>query len=90
MLKISDFEKTAMLELPDGERETLSRRLEALTAGFKALDSVDTAGVEPLVTVIDMQNVFREDVSAKYLRRDEIMANAPEQYDGYFQVPGTL
>jgi len=80
----------AMLDLPDAERETLGRLLDDLTKGFAVLEQIDTDGVEPLVTVLSMQNILREDVAGKLLTREEILANAPEQYDGYFQVPGTL
>ena len=80
----------AMLELPDDERRALERRLSDLADSFDTLDGVDTDGVEPLVTVLDLRNVFREDKAARLLTRDEILSNAPEQYDGYFQVPGTL
>ena len=46
--------------------------------------------MQPLVSVLDIKNVLREDIEAKTISRDEILENAPEQYDGYFQVPGTL
>ena len=90
MLDIKEYEAMAMLELPDDERKGLSERFDLLNGSFAALGQVDTDGVEPLVTVMDLRNVMREDVAAKLLTRDEILANAPEQYDGYFQVPGTL
>ena len=90
MLDIKEYEAMAMLDLPDRERERLSKCMNALVSSFAALEQVDTDGVEPLVTVLSMQNVMREDTVVKLLTRDEILANAPEQYDGYFQVPGTL
>ena len=90
MSNIRDYEAMAMLDLPDAERETLGRLLDDLTKGFAVLEQIDTDGVEPLVTVLSMQNILREDVAGKLLTREEILANAPEQYDGYFQVPGTL
>jgi aspartyl/glutamyl-tRNA(Asn/Gln) amidotransferase C subunit len=40
--------------------------------------------------VLNLQNVLREDAAKKLLSREELLSNAPEQYDGYFQVPGTL
>jgi aspartyl/glutamyl-tRNA(Asn/Gln) amidotransferase C subunit len=42
------------------------------------------------VTVLDLQNVLREDIPSKTVTRDELMKNAPAEYDGYFQVPKTL
>jgi len=90
MLDIRGFEAMAMLGLQDDEREMLGERIEALSESFCALGSIDTDGVEPLVSVLSMCNVMREDAAVKHFSRDEILANAPETYDGYFQVPGTL
>ena len=90
MLDIKKYESVAMFCLSDEERETLKNRAEAIAESFDALETVDTDGVAPLVTVLDMHNVLREDVSEKFLTKDEIMSNAPEKHDGYFQVPGTI
>lgn len=90
VLDIRKYEAMVMLELDGDEREQLSARLDALDASFSALDRVDTDGVAPLVSVLSQRNVMREDIAVKLLSRDEILSNAPEQYDGYFQVPGTL
>jgi len=87
---IKDYEAMAMLELPDDERATLNRRLDALKSGHAALEKIMTDGVAPMVTVLDLRNILREDIMVKLLTRDEILANAPEQYDGFFKVPGTL
>ena len=91
MEKIKDCESMARLEMSEAERRRASDRADMLIDGFSRLESIDTSGVEPLVTVLDdVKNVFREDVSVKMLSREELLANAPEQYDGYFQVPKTL
>jgi len=90
MLDIKDYEAMAMLELEQNERETLARRLEKLCEGFDTLKRIDTRGVSPLVSVLKLQNVLREDITDKVISREAILENAPEQYDGFFQVPGTL
>ena len=90
MRSFTDYESMAMLDLPESEREMLKERFDAITDEFTALDGYDTSEVEPLVTVLDVQNVMREDVAAKYMTRDELLKNAPEQHDGYFQVPATI
>ena len=90
MQNIKDYEAMAKLELPEEERKLVSDCAERLMDRFKKLEEVDTTGVEPLVTVLEMQNVLREDVSTKMLPREELLENAPDQYDGYFQVPKTL
>jgi len=90
MRNVKDYEAMAKLDLPEYERQWVSERMELLIDSFHALEGVDTSGVEPLVTVLDIQNVLREDVAVKQFTREEILSNAPEQYDGYFQVPRTL
>jgi len=90
MQNINKYEAMEMLDLPDAEREEIEELADALTAGFDTLARIDTNGVLPLITVLDLQNVLREDVAEKRFSREEILKNAPEQYDGHFQVPGTL
>ena len=90
MNDIRKYEAMAMFELPDDERGLLQQRFDALTGAFGALDAIPADNVEPLVTVLELSNILREDVSVKLLSREELLSAAPEQYDGYFQVPGTL
>ena len=90
MLDISRYETMTMLNLPDGERERLGKRINSLMSGFEILKQVDTDGIEPLITTLDLNNIMREDIAEKFLTRDDILMNAPEQYDGYFKVPGTI
>jgi len=87
---MGDFEEMAMLDLPSDERAWVSEQAERLLAGFDALEGADTSEIQPLVTVLDVRNVLREDISAQLIPREELLSNAPEQYDGYFQVPKTL
>ena len=90
MRKFSDYENMAMLELSESERASLTKRFDEIVGGFSALDAFDTSEVEPLVSVLDLHSVLREDVSSKFISRDELLENAPEQNDGYFQVPAAI
>ena len=90
MQSIKAYEAMAKLRLSEAERQWVSDRADMLTGSFSALLEIDTSKTQPLVTVLDIQNVLREDVCVKTVSREELLANAPEQYDGYFQVPKTL
>ena len=90
MIEMKDYEAMAMLDLPEEERGRLGEAFGAVVAGFAELDGIDAGDAEPLVTVLDRRNVLREDVACRIVSRDELLANAPERYEGYFQVPGTL
>ena len=80
----------AKLSLQENERELITQKVCSLVSGFDRLEAIDTADTKPLVTVLDCTNIMREDIAAKNFTRDEVLANAPEQYDGYFQIPRTL
>ena len=90
MLAVTDYEAMAMLDLQNEERIILEKRINELANNFSKLEQINTTNVQPLVSVLDIKNVLREDISAKIISREEILENTPEQYDGYFQVPGTL
>ena len=90
MRNFADYENMAMLELSEPERVDLKKRFDEITEGFTALDAYGTNGIEPLISVLDLHNVLREDIPAKLLPREELLKNAPEQHDGYFQVPAAI
>ena len=90
MINIKDYEAMMMLDLPGDERGQAEALLAALDKGFAELTQVDTDGVEPLVSVLSLSNVLREDVAEKLLSREEVLENAPERDGGFFKAPGTL
>jgi len=87
---ITDYENTAMLDFSESERDVIKKRFDSIVDSFSALDAYDTDGVEPAFTVLDTQNIMRDDVAVSTATREEVLANAPEQNDGYFQVPATI
>ena len=90
MRDVKDYAAMVKLDLSDDELVQLSGRVSELSEGFALLDSIETSSVEPLVTVLNNKSILREDITEKNITRENILANAPEQYDGYFQVPGTI
>jgi len=90
MLNFSKYENMAMLDLQADERELVEKRLVEITQHFSKLDKYDTSDTLPLVSVLDLHNIMREDVPKKTTTRDELMSNAPEHNDGYFVVPETI
>ena len=90
MKDIKKYEAMAKLDLPETERGWVSDCADMIMDSFNQLTGIDTSGVEPLITVLDVKNVLREDISVKMLPREELLSNAPEQSDGYFKVPKAL
>jgi len=90
MRSFKDYEYMAALDLPESERAVLEARFDDVVSGFAVLDDYDTDGVLPLVSVLDLHSVLRDDVSAKFVSREVLLDNAPESSDGYFQVPAAI
>ena len=84
------YEPMAKLSLDETTRAWADDVIARLESEFDKMEAIDTEGVEPLVSVLDLRNVLREDVSAKNFSREVVLQNAPEEYDGYFEVPKTL
>jgi len=53
----------------------------------KLLAQIDTADVEPMVHVMPMTNVLREDVRRQPFTRESLLEGAPERNDDSWQVP---
>ena len=90
MIDIKKFEAMAKLDLPEAERQLISGRVNCLLNDFSVIEKIDTSAAEPLITVLDIQNIMRDDTPEKTVTREELLSNAPDQHDGYFRVPKTL
>ena len=90
MRDFDTYEALNKLSLSEDERSRISGCADMLVESFQVLEGYDTSGVKPLVTVLDIQNVLREDVQVKTIPRDELLASAPDSRGGYFRVPKTL
>ena len=80
----------ARLGLSEEELETFSGQLSHILENFEVLQQVDTSDVPPTAYPIPLENVVREDEVAPSLRQSEILANAPRQEEGFFQVKAVL
>lgn len=90
MSKLEKYEPMAKLSLEGDERAWAEDIIERLEKEFDAFEAIDTEGVEPMVTVLALTNVLREDVSEQIVSRETLLENAPAEYDGYFEVPRTI
>ena len=80
----------AKLTLDDDAKERLVREMGEILSYMDQLNELDRAGIEPMVHVLDIVNVFRDDVVGESLTNEQALANAPASHDGYFLVPRIL
>ncbi len=77
----------ARLDLTEEEVEEYRRQLSAVLEYFARLQAVDTGDIPPTASVQPPRSVLRPDEPRPGLRREDLLANAPEVEDGQFRVP---
>lgn len=76
------------LRIPEENLDEMVAEITKIIGWVEQLQDVDTDGVLPMNSVVeDMRLPEREDVINDGNIRDQVLANAPEQMDGYFLVP---
>ncbi len=78
------------LRLTEAEKELMQQDLSKVLQYMDVLNQLDTEGVEPLVHVSGVQNVFRADCPQPSFGREAILQNAIAVEDGCFKVPQTV
>lgn len=90
MITIKDVEhvaKLARLELTQEEKEKFTKQLGDVLKYVEQMNEVDTTDVKPMAHAFDVVNVTREDKVVYEQTKEELMANAPEEENGFFRVP---
>ena len=85
-----DLEHLNQLALTPEEQDQMLAFFAAREADWEALAQIDTDNVERMVHVRPMINVLRDDVPSQPFSREDLLAQAPESMDGYWQVPRVL
>lgn len=80
----------AKLELTREERELAKTDMGRMLEYIDKMKELDTTGVEPMVHIFPVVNVFREDEAASGDEGGEILQNAPARRGDFFVVPETF
>ena len=80
----------AQLDLDEATKERLVVELGDILSYMDKLNELDTDGVEPMMQVLEMTNVYREDEVRPSLDRETALKNAPKTDGEYFLVPKIL
>lgn len=75
------------LELTDAEIQSFAGQLAAVLENFEQLQTVDTKGIEPLVTPTDLSVRLRDDIAVKTENPEAFLVNAPARSGNLFKVP---
>ena len=89
-LLMQRLEQLNRVALTEEERESTLVFFEKRFKDMKTCDRVDTEITERMVHVLPLENVLRADEKKKIFSREDLLKGAPEQTDGYWQVPRLL
>lgn len=87
---LQGLEKLNQLALTDEQRAETLAFFDLRAQEWAALGDIDTENVERMVHVMPLDTVVREDVVDEPFSRDDLQAQAPDSWDGYWQVPYVL
>ncbi|MGE4423394.1 MAG: Asp-tRNA(Asn)/Glu-tRNA(Gln) amidotransferase subunit GatC [Pseudodesulfovibrio sp.] len=85
--EVAKVASLSRLDLPEDKLELFAGQLGDILAYMDKLGELDTDEVEPLYSPVKHTTVLRRDEVRKDYRREEILANAPEQDGQFFIVP---
>jgi aspartyl-tRNA(Asn)/glutamyl-tRNA(Gln) amidotransferase subunit C len=68
----------------------MARDLGTILEYIDQLETLDTSGIEPMMHVLDVANVYREDTVGESLSQEDAFKNAPQTDGEYFLVPKIL
>ena len=77
----------ARIEIAESESDAYAEKLNSVLDYFGQLDEVDTEDVDPTYHVMDVVNVFREDVVTESMPQDEVLSNTENKKEGNFKSP---
>ena len=80
----------ARLELSDEEVATIGPQLTSILGFIEKLSELDTDGVEPMTTALDVDNRWRDDEIVPGLSNEQALQNSPAKDDDCFLVPPVL
>ena len=73
MDEVKHVANLARLAITEEEAEKLTNDLDAIISFAEQLNELDTENVEPTSHVLDMKNIFREDISKPGLPVEEVL-----------------
>ncbi len=77
----------ARLNLTEEEKVQFKTQMDSILSYFNELNEVDTSGIEPMVTPVEVGQKLRDDKPVVWENIDQVMENAPEVKGNLFQVP---
>ena len=84
---VAKIAKLARIRIEEEQMEPLAAELTNILGWIEQLNELDTEGVAPMTSVVEVEAPLRADAVTDGDCRDKVLANAPESEAGFFLVP---
>lgn len=84
---VTKIASLARIRVEEGEKAKYAAQIGGIMKWIEQLNAVNTDGVEPLASVMDIALPTRPDVVNDGDIQEQVLANAPEATSGFFAVP---
>lgn len=85
--KLRELELLNRIRLSDGEAGEVLGVFSMMESAEEELRALDTADVEPMVHVLPLKNILREDKWSQNFPLNALLEGAPEHTEDSWQVP---
>lgn len=79
--------RLARIAVREDELPALAGELNTILDWVEQLSELDTKGVEPMTSAVEVTMKMRDDVVTSGNLQKEVTANAPQSEDGFYVVP---
>ncbi|MBF0122058.1 MAG: Asp-tRNA(Asn)/Glu-tRNA(Gln) amidotransferase subunit GatC [Candidatus Omnitrophica bacterium] len=80
----------ARLHVSEAEADRFAKDLEGILHYVEKLNKVDVSFVKPTSHVLDVENVFREDIVSPSLLNEDALRSAVDKHHGFYKVPKVI
>lgn len=84
---VAKVAKLARIKITEAEEQKFAGELTGIMNWIEQLSEVDTEGVAPMTSVVEVKLHQREDEITDGGYVEKILSNAPEAQEGFFVVP---
>lgn len=88
--QVAHIARLARLRFTPEQLEGFTEQFNQLIDYIEKLNEVDTEGVQPMTSVLEAVDVFRNDEPGEMLPQASALRNAPKKTEGFFSVPKVL
>ena len=87
---VDKIAELAKLKFDDASKEEIRADLNKMLDFVEKLNELDTKNVEPLIYMLDEEQVLRKDEVKGQVSQQDALKNSPDKDTDYFKVPKVI